>query len=171
MIKRSLACVLLIIISFGCAREAQTNTPITWRADEDEIILYLDFSSEASSALINLLNEPVTFKQASDFLVQNTDSKIPFFEGALAAAALTSRSVEFKAEMEKKLSRDGITMEIIGFQENPVKIVKGALDFSQAPEYLVEFDPNQNPQVVNKLIDLMSGNDFVVEVYGRFPEQ
>jgi hypothetical protein len=62
-------------------------------------------------------------------------------------------------------------MEIIGFQENPVKIMKAALDFSQAPKYLAEFDPNQNPQAVAKLIDLMSGHEFVVEVYGRFPEQ
>jgi hypothetical protein len=49
--------------------------------------------------------------------------------------------------------------------------MKGALDFSQAPKYLADFDPAKHPEVVNELIDLMSGHEFVVEVYGQFPKQ
>ena len=89
----------------------------------------------------------------------------------MTSAALTARRVELKTEMEKKRSPEGITLEIIGFKENPVKIIKGALDFSPAPKYLAGFDVGENPKVVNKMIDFMSGDGFVVEVYGRFPEE
>jgi hypothetical protein len=171
MIRSFLACVILAVIFFGCTSKAQLNTPVTWRQEQDEIILTMDFSNEASAELINMLSQPVTFVQISEFLVQNTDGNIPFYEGALTSAALTTGGMELQAEMEKKRSQDGLTLEIIGFKENPVKIVKGALDFSQAPKYLADFDPNKNPQVVRKLTDLLGGHVFVVEVSGRFPEQ
>jgi hypothetical protein len=171
MLKRCLAFVLLAAMCFGCTREVQTNSTVTWRDAEDEIVLYLDVSSDASSALISMLNEPVTFQQVADFLVKNTGGKIPFFEGALISAAITARRVDLQSEMEKKRSQDGITLEIIGFKENPVKIVKGALDFSKAPKYLVDFDARQHPDVVGRLIDLMNGNAYVVEVQGRVSEQ
>ena len=73
--------------------------------------------------------------------------------------------------MEKKRSQDGMVMQIIGFKENPVKILKGALDLSKAPKYLADFDPRKDPNAVNKMIDLMSEQGFVVEVHGRFPDQ
>ena len=170
MRKICLACAILAIICFSCAREAQAKTPITWRQDEDEIILYVDISSQASSELMSLLNETVTFEQASEFLVHNTDDKIPFYEGVMISAALTTRWIELKSEMEKKRSQGGMRLEIIGFKENPIKIVKGALDDSQAPKYLADFDPSKNPELVDELTNLMDGNEFVVEIYGRFPE-
>lgn len=171
MIRECLACVILAAICLGCTREAQTNTPVTWKQDEDEIILYIYLSSEASTELIDMLDAPVTFEQVSEFLVHNTDGQIPFFEGAMTSAALTARRVELKAEMDKKVSQDGMVLEIIGFKENPIKIMRGALDYSRAPKYLADFDQGKNPEVVSKLLDLMSEHGFVVEVYGRFPEQ
>ena len=171
MIKRFLICIFLAILCSGCTRGIQTDTPVTWRQYEDEITLHIYFSNEASAELINLLDEPVTFEQVSEFLVQNTDDRIPFFEGAMTSAALTAHRVELKAEMEKKRSPDGITLEIIGFKENPVKIMKGALEFYPAPKYLAGFDAGKNPAMVNKMIDLMSGDGFVVDVYGKFPEE
>lgn len=171
MMRRYLVCAILAVICVGCTRGIQTDTPVTWRQEEDEIILYIYLSSEASAELINMLDEPVTFEQVSEFLAQNTEDRIPFFEGAMTSAALTARRVELKAEMEKKGSQDGVVMQIIGFKENPVKIIKGALDLSQAPKYLANFDPRKDPEVVNKMIDLMSEQGFVVEVYGRFPDQ
>jgi hypothetical protein len=171
MIRKCLACIILAVICFGCSGKAQTNAPVTWRQDEDEIILYMDFSNEASAELINMLSGPVTFEQVSEFLVRNTDGKLPFFEGALTSAALTTRRIELKAEMDKKRSQDGLTLEVIGFQENPVKILKGALDYSQAPKLLADFDPYKSPEVVGRLIDLMNGHIFVVEAYGQYPEQ
>jgi hypothetical protein len=171
MIRSCLACLILAVICFGCTSKTQPNTPVTWTQAEDEIILYTDFSNEASAELINMLSQPVTFEQAREFLVQNTDGKIPFYEGALTSAALTTGRMELKAEMEKKRSQDGLTLEIIGFQENPVKILKGALVYLQAPKTLADFDPGKNPEVVSKLIELMNGHVFVVEAYGRFPEQ
>jgi hypothetical protein len=171
MMRSCLAIVLLTVICFGCASETQTNFPITWRQDEDEIVLYLDFSGEASSALIRMLDETVTFEQVSDFLVQNTDSKIPFYEGALTSAAITARRAVLQGEMERKRSQDGLVVEIIGFKENPVQIVKGALVFSRAPKYLANFDPGKNPEVVKALLELMDGSEFVVGVHGRFPGQ
>jgi hypothetical protein len=89
----------------------------------------------------------------------------------MASAALTTGRVELKAEMEKKLSKEGLTIEIIGFKENPVQIMKGALGLTNAPKTLADFDPHKNPDVVSRVINLMSGHGFVVEVYGRFPEQ
>jgi hypothetical protein len=72
MIKRCLAGVILAVVCFSCARESQTNTPIRWKQDEDKIILYVYLTAETSADLISMLNQPATFEQISDFLVQNS---------------------------------------------------------------------------------------------------
>jgi hypothetical protein len=115
-----------------------------------------------------MMNEGVTFEKVSEFLVQYTDGKIPFLEGAMTSAALVARRDELKAEMEKKRAQKRISMEIIGFKENPVQIMEGALDFPQAPKYPADFDPQKHPDIVDTLLDLISGHGFVLNVRGRF---
>lgn len=117
---------------------------------------------------MEMLNEPVTFEQVSEFLVKNTGGKIPFLEGAMTTAALIARQDKVRTEMDRMISTEGSIIEIIGFKENPVKIMKGALGFPQAPRYLSDFEPGKYPEVVETLLRLMDGNSFVVEVDGRF---
>ena len=170
MRRKFLACLLLCVFSISCVPSQTTMTPVTWRQDEDEIILYVDLSSDASAQLLEMLKEPVSFDQISEFMVQNTNGKIPFIEGAMTAALLTARQDQIDAEMQKKVSEEGIILEIIGFKENPVKIMKGALDLQEAPKYLADFESQKNAAVLDTVLDLMSGDTFVVHVSGRFTE-
>jgi hypothetical protein len=163
MKQRIAASLLLILFCWGCA--APKNTPVTWKQDEDEIIFYVYLSKEASAQLVEQMNDPVNFEQVSEFLVKNTDGRIPFTEGIMTAAAVVAHQTEVKAILEKNKSSEGNTIEIIGFKENPVKIVKGAFKELQTPKYLSDFDSREHPEIVQALHMMMDGNSFVLAVY------
>jgi hypothetical protein len=163
MKQRITASLLLILFCWSCA--APQNTPVAWKQDEDEIIFYVYLSNEASAQLVERMTDQVHFEQVSEFLVKNTDGKMPFTEGIMTAAAVVAHQAEVKAVLEKNSSPEGNTIEIIGFKENPVKIVKGALKELRAPKYLSDFDARENPEIVRLLRMMMDGNSFVLRVY------
>ena len=132
----------------------------------DEIILYINLSSNASDELAKKLDKAATFESIREFLIGHSSEKIPFWEGSMATAAIIKAQNEIKETAERSL-REGISIEIIGFKSDPVQIMQGTLDFSNTPKYLNNFVPKEHEEFINSLLDIMKGNALVVHINGK----
>ena len=142
----------------------QANSDVAFQ--RDEIILYINLSKNASNELAKELDEAATFESICEFLIRHSTEKIPFWEGSMTAAAIikTQNKIE---EVYKQSSHEGLAIEITGFKRDPVQIMRGALDFPDAPKYLNDFDPQVHQEIVDSMLDIMKGNSFIVQVYGK----
>jgi len=167
-ITKSWICLYIFIVSLitGCAPKRQANSDVIFRSDEDEIILFINFSKKAADELGREFNGTANFESLSNFLVRNSTDKVPFWEGSMTVAAILKKQAEIE-EAIKRPTQVGIKIEIIGFQENPVRIMKGSLDFPDAPKYLNDFVPSEHEDFVNSMLDIMRGNVFVIHVNVR----
>jgi hypothetical protein len=165
---KSRICLFIFIVSLisGCTPKRQADSDVTFQSDEDEIILYISFSKKAADELGREFDGTVDFESLCNFLIRSSVDQVPFWEGSMTAAAILKKQVEIE-EATQRPSQAGIKIEIIGFKQNPVQIMKGALDFPDAPRYLNDFSPTEYEDFVSSMLDIMKGDAFVVHINVR----